>query len=134
MKYSITATSKSNDNALIQIKETEVRFGTTSDASGSLANPAELFLSSFAACILKNIERMSYLMKFEFERAEISVKANRLEKPPRIEDIEYLLVIYSTDPSLNVGLLKKNIEQFGTIFNTVAKSCQIKGDITVAAI
>ena len=134
MDYSVTGTSKANENALMAIKGTQIQFGTTAASSDSLANPAELFLSSFAACILKNVERMSDLMRFQFDHAEISVKADRLEKPPRMDDIAYSLVIYTSDPSLNVELLKKNIEKFGTIYNTVAKSCQVTGSIKTVGI
>jgi len=64
-----------------------------------------------------------------YSRAEISVSATRLEKPPRIDDIHYELKIFSNDAKLNINLLKKNIEKFGTIFNTVQTSCTIKGEI-----
>ena len=46
-----------------------------------------------------------------------------------MEHIEYLLTIYSDDDRLNPELLKKNIEKFGTIYNTVKLSCTISGTI-----
>jgi len=103
MKYYIKASSSSKKNASLKIKESEIVFGTTPESADNLPNPAELFLGSFAACILKNVERFSILMKFEYSNAE--------------------------DNSLNINLLKKNIEKFGTIFNTVKSSCSVIGDI-----
>ena len=38
------------------------------------------------------------------------------------------LSIYSDD-QLNIELLQKNIEKFGTIFNTVKSSCTVSGEI-----
>jgi uncharacterized OsmC-like protein len=129
MKYSINASSSSKNNASINIKNSEISFGTTPEAENSLANPAELFLGSFSACILKNVERFSILMNFEYSHAEIRVNAIRLEKPPRMDQISYELKIYSQDNNLNIKLLQKNIEKHGTIFNTVQSSCDVIGEI-----
>jgi len=129
MKYTIKASSISNKDASMQIKQSEIPFGTTPESSDQLANPAELFLGSFSACILKNVERFSSLMHFKYSHAEITVSATRLEKPPRMDEIQYELLIYSPDNTLNINLLKKNIEKFGTIYNTVKLSCAITGEI-----
>lgn len=130
MKYSSKAKSFSKNNASIKIKKTEIIFGTTKESADDLPNPAELFLGSVSACILKNVERFSTLMNFEYSNAEITIKATRLEKPPRMDEINYDLKIYSQDSNLNIDLLKKNIEKFGTIYNTVKTSCSITGEIT----
>jgi len=129
MNYSIKANSSSKDKATLNIKQSEINFGTTPETADTLPNPAELFLGSFAACILKNVERFSTFMNFEYSKAEITVSATRLEKPPRMDEINYELLIYSQDQSLNLELLKKNIEKFGTIFNTVQVSCTIVGNV-----
>ena len=68
-------------------------------------------------------------MNFKYSNAEIIVNASRLEKPPRMDEINYELRIYSQDSNLNINLLKKNIEKFGTIFNTVKSSCSVIGEI-----
>jgi len=129
MTYSIKAISTSKVSGVATIKDSEIIFGTTADET--LPNPAEVFLSSIAACILKNVERFSDLLNFEYSKAEIIINATRLEKPPRMDDIIYELTIFSQDPKIKVDLLKKNIEKFGTIYNTVKVSCAIDGEITV---
>ena len=47
----------------------------------------------------------------------------------RIDKIEYNLRIYNHDDNLNTNLLRKNIEKFGTIFNTVKSSRDINGRV-----
>lgn len=126
MDYHIKASSISNQDAVVHIKQSNIDFGTTSD---TLPNPAELFLGSFSACMLKNVERFSAMMKFTYTKATLEVNATRLENPPRMENIIYSLTIYSNDKKLNSDLLKKNIEKFGTIYNTVKLSCSISGTI-----
>lgn len=130
MEYITKATSYSKSHASFQVKESDISFGITPSTADTLANPAELFLGSLSACMLKNVERFSQLMNFEYEKAEITVKGIRLEKPPRMDEIKYELTIYSQDEKLNIDLLKRNIENFGTIFNTVKSSCSISGIIT----
>lgn len=129
MEYQIKASSISNKDATIQIKQTEIAFGTTPDSADALPNPAELFLGAFASCMLKNVERFSAMMKFTYLEATVNVSAKRTEKPLKMDDIEYRLTIYSSDEKLNIPLLKKNIEKFGTIYNTVKLSCNINGVI-----
>lgn len=130
MNYHIKASSIANQDAVVHIKQSNIAFGTTSKTSETLPNPAELFLGSFASCILKNVERFSAMMKFTYSKASIEVNATRLENPPRMENISYSLTIYSKDEKLNLDLLKKNIEKFGTIYNTVKLSCSISGSIS----
>jgi len=127
--YQIKASSISNQDAFVLIKESHIDFGTTLKTAETLPNPAELFLGSFASCILKNVERFSDMMRFTYSKATIEVNAERLENPPRMENINYLLTIHSNDTKLNSALLKKNIEKFGTIYNTVKLSCSISGVI-----
>jgi len=129
MNYSVKAEATSKSKASIHIKQSEISFGITPDTAATLANPAELFLGSLSACILKNVERFSEFMNFEYSRAEITINATRLEKPPHMDEITYELRIYTQDSNLNLDLLKKNIEKFGTIYNTVKSSCNIKGTI-----
>ena len=129
MKYGIKATSTSKKSASMSIKQTEVKFGITPESIYYLANPAELFLGSFSSCILKNVERFSELMSYEYLHAEIVVNSIRLENPPRMDEISYELIIYCNEINLNIALLKKNIEKFGTIHNTLKTSCSINGEI-----
>jgi uncharacterized OsmC-like protein len=129
MNYQIKASSDSNQDAIIHIRQSNIDFGIASNAVETLPNPAELFLGSFAACMLKNVERFSVMMKFNYINAKIEVHATRQESPVKMNNIIYNLTIVSNDKNLNTVLLKKNIEKFGTIYNTVKLACSISGTI-----
>lgn len=129
MNYSIKAEAIAENEGIITIKDSKIDFGTTKNTADTLPSPAELFFGAFSSCILKNVERFSEMMKFCYEKASLSVTAKRLEHPPRMKHLNYELVIYSNDDKLNLKLLQKNIEKFGTIFNTVKQSCSISGEI-----
>lgn len=107
MEYKIKASSISNKDASIQIKQSEIAFGTTPEAAETLPNPAELFLGAFASCMLKNVERFSSMMKFKYEKAEVNVAATRTEKPLKMDNLIYKLTVFSEDENLNISLLKK---------------------------
>ncbi len=79
--------------------------------------------------MLKNVERFSDIMKFAYTNAILEVNGARLENPPRMDNIDYNLTIQSCDNKINTALLKKNIEKFGTIYNTMKISCSISGII-----
>lgn len=129
MNYHIKATSTSNQDAVIHIKQSHIDFGTTLQTAETLPNAAELFLGAFASCMLKNVERFSTMMKFNYTKAVLKVNATRMENPPRIDNVSYSLTIYTHDTKLNTALLQKNIEKFGTIYNTIKMSCTISGNL-----
>lgn len=129
MNYTITATANAGVHGELLIKKSTIAFGTTEKSVKVLPNPAELLLGAFASCILKNVERFSELLKFSYDKAIIQVTGTRFERPPRMAEINYELTIYSKDEQLNIPLLKKNIEKFGTIYNTVKVACTIIGTI-----
>lgn len=133
MNYHIKAASLAKQDAKLHIKESYIDFGTTSQTANTLPNPAELFLGSFAACMLKNVERFSEMLKFTYSKATLKVDAIRLENPPRMDEVTYDLTIISNDKSLNTALLKKNLEKFGTVYNTVKLSCAISGSVKAVA-
>lgn len=132
MDYQINAKAISSQDASILIKNSSIEFGTTEESTEGLPNPAELFLGSVAACVLKNVERFSKMMNFSYSEAHVRVSATRLENPPRMDHVQYLLTITSDDTKLNLSLLKKNVEKFGTIYNTVGLSSTISGTINRA--
>lgn len=129
MDYSIKARSKASKNAFLEIKQAEITFGTNEAEAELLPNPTELFLGAFASCILKNVERFSGLLKFDYNEAYLEVNTTRLEHPPRLDKISYKVKIYSDDKGLNVALLKRNIEKFGTIYNTINSLCEVTGTV-----
>lgn len=128
MNYAVKGKSNRSGEANIIAKSNHYSFGINS-AQPDLAGPAELLLSSFAACCLKNVERFSSILHYNYESAEIDVIGTRQEKPSKIIKINYTLYISSNDPNLNPNLLLKNLKKFGTIYNTLSDTCEIEGEI-----
>ena len=99
------------------------------EEQSGLPGPAELLASAFAACLLKNLERASAMMPFEYESADVDVKSRRQDTPPKFVEIEYEVRIVTAEDRRRVELLHRNLSQFGTVFNTLAAACDVHGTV-----
>ena len=110
-------------------KEREIAFDTSRAGGDVLPGPAELLALSFAACLLKNVERFSHLLSFDYAGASVAVEAERRDAPPRFTKIRYELRIRTNEDPHRVQLLHRNLRRFGTVYNTLAATCDVDGTI-----
>lgn len=127
LEYKITATVQTGGKALAVANQSEVSFDATSGRDDTLPNPAELLLTSVAACMLKNIQRYSEILKIPFRSAKITVEGVRNDNPPFMKEITYQLVVDTDADEKKVANWHKNILKFGTITNTVNRACKFEG-------
>ena len=106
-----------------------VSFDTAADMGGGLFGPADLLLAAFAACTLKNVERLSGLQRFAYRGASIEVTGVREDRPPRMTRVTYRLSVETDEPEQRVDLLHRNIMKHGTVYNTLAAACEVSGEI-----
>jgi len=92
-------------------------------------NPAELFLASIGACILKGIERVTPLLGFELAGVDVRLDGVRQDSPPRMISVTYEIVVETGETDQRLELLHKNVRKFGTISNTVAEAANLSGSI-----
>jgi uncharacterized OsmC-like protein len=88
-----------------------------------------LLCASLAACLLKNIERYSEMLPFQYETAAVEVEAVRQDNPPRLTRMRYRIEILTDEPEQRVALLHRNIRKYGTITNTLAAACDLTGEV-----
>lgn len=131
LSYHVDARTVAPGVSTTTIKETEVVFDTSDGQSAELPGPADLLTLAFAACVLKNVERFSHLLPFRYQGARIEVTSERQASPPRMTSISYTLYLQTDEPAQRVDLLHRNIKKFGTIYNTLAASCVVEGEIIV---
>jgi uncharacterized OsmC-like protein len=106
-----------------------IAFDGSRETGTVLPGPADLLAAALAACILKNVERFSGILPFQYRRATVDVEVEREEPPPRIVRARYTLRVETDEPARRVALLHRNIRQFGTITNTLAAACDVQGEI-----
>jgi uncharacterized OsmC-like protein len=133
MTYDVRASTLGEGVSVANVKDAAIRFDSSPQQSPSLPGPADLLTAAFAACILKNVERMSELLPFRYHDAQVEVTAERQDSPPKMTKINYVLRIVTDEPARRVELLHQNIREHGTIYNTLAAVCDVHGEITAVA-
>lgn len=92
-------------------------------------NPAELLLAALSACIIKGIERVTPLLKFQLRGVTVHVHGVRQDVPPKMESIRYEIVVDTDETDRRLDLLHDNVKKFGTVFNTVAPGTRLDGTL-----
>lgn len=90
-------------------------------------NPAEVLLAALSACMIKGIERVIPILKFQLRGVEVRVHGVRQDVPPRMESIDYEIVVDTDEDDRRLALLHDNVKKFGTVFNTVAPGTELSG-------
>jgi len=131
LSYHVEARMSGRDVSSATIKETTISFDTSAGQSAVLPGPADLLTLAFAACVLKNVERFSRMLPFRYSGASIEVTSERQAAPPRIIQVRYVLRLQTDESPQRIDLLHRNIRKYGTIYNTLAASCDVDGEIVV---
>jgi uncharacterized OsmC-like protein len=127
--YEATGIVRAGGQGRLDAHGLSTSFDGTAGRVDQLPGPADVLCAALCACVLKNVERFSHLLQFNYESAAVKVTAERAEPPPRITRMRYVLEIVTDEPPTRVDLLQRNIAQFGTITNTLSKACEVTGSI-----
>jgi uncharacterized OsmC-like protein len=133
LEYSIQARRIDESGSVATSKRAEVMLDTGMRGREDAFNPAELLLASIAACMLKGIERVIPMIKFELRGVEVRLHGIRQDSPPKMVSIDYKIIVDTDEADHRLDLLHKNVRKFGTISNTVADALKLEGVIVRAA-
>ncbi len=92
-------------------------------------NPAELLLAALAACMIKGIERVTPILKFELRGVEVRLHGVRQDVPPKMESISYEILVDTDESAQRLNLLHENVKKYGTVFNTLLPGTDLSGDL-----
>ncbi|MGJ7459241.1 OsmC family protein [Halomonas sp. MA07-2] len=127
MTFTVTAQRLDAHGSEARCKSAALTLDT--DLAGRLDafNPAELLMAALAGCMLKSIERVSPILKFELRRVEVHLHGVRQDAPPCMESIDYEILVDTDESDQRLERLHDNIRKFGTVFNTVAPGTRLQG-------
>jgi len=128
-RYEIDGENLPGGQTLIATHGGDIRFDRSAVAGEELPGPADLLAAALAACILKNVERFSKILRFSYRRATAHVVVEREDPPPRIVRARYTLRVETDEPESRLELLHRNILKLGTITNTLAAATDLHGEI-----
>ena len=128
-EYRVSARRIDSHGSVARAKEAEVVLDT--DMAGRLdaMNPVELLLSALAACMLKGIERVTPMLHFQIDGAEVRLEAVLQDAPPKQTLIRYQIVVDSAETDQRLDLLHRNVLKYGTISNTLSGAVPLEGTL-----
>ena len=83
MRYSVRAGTLGDGVSVAYAKDGAIRLIGPRGQNPTLPGPADLLTAAFAACVLKNVERISELLPFAYRSASIEVTAERQDQPTK---------------------------------------------------
>ncbi len=129
LEYHVAARRIDAHGAVATAKSAEIVLDTDLSGRQDALNPAELLLAAIAACMLKGIERVMPMIRFELRGVEIALHGKRQDNPPKMTEIDYDIVVDTDESDQRLELLHKNIRKYGTISNTIAAAAKLEGRV-----
>lgn len=127
MTFSVVAQRIDAHGSQARCKEASITLDTDLAGRPDAFNPAELLLAALAACMIKGIERVTPILKFELRGVEVRLHGVRQDVPPQMESIDYEILVDSDESDHRLDLLHDNVKKYGTVYNTVAPGTQLQG-------
>jgi uncharacterized OsmC-like protein len=129
LEYRVSARRIDSHGSVASTKEAEIVLDTDIKGRPDALNPAELFLAAIAACMIKGIERVTPMLKFDLRGVEVKLHGVRQDSPPKMISIDYELIVDTEETDQRLELLHTNVRKYGTISNTVAVATKLEGVI-----
>ncbi|PPQ34209.1 OsmC family protein [Rhodopila globiformis] len=133
LEYRVVARRIDAHGGMARCKGAKITLDTDVNGRADAFNPAELFLAAIAACMLKGIERVTPMLRFNLRGVEVKLHGIRQDSPPKMASVDYELIVDTDEDDRRLDLLHTNVRKFGTIFNTVSAATRLEGRIVRAA-
>ena len=129
LEYQVSAHRIDAHGSLATTKSAEITLDTDLKGRVDAFNPAELFLASIGACMLKGIERVTPMLHFDLRGVDVRIVGQRQDAPPRMISVTYDLIVDTDETDARLELLHTNVRKYGTIYNTVSLALPLTGTI-----
>lgn len=127
MRFHVETKRMSAHSSQATCKQAKIDLDTDLAGNPDAFNPAELLLAALTACMVKGIERIAPILKFQYRGVEVVVDGVRQDVPPKMESIRYRIVVDTDESDQRLSLLHDNVKKYGTVFNTVSPGTDLQG-------
>lgn len=127
MTFDVSARRIDAHGSMAHCKDADLALDTDLGGRRDAFNPAELLLAALSACMLKGIERVTPIPDLQLRGVELRIHAERQDVPPRMESIDYEILVDCDESGHRLDLPHENVKKFGTVFNTVAPGTTLCG-------
>ena len=129
MNYTVKARRIDSHGSEAITKTARIALDTDMAGREDAFNPVEMLLASLAACMLKGTERAVPMLNFDLRGIEVRLHGVRQDTPPKMVRIDYEIIVETDEPDHKLDLLHRNLQKYGTIYNTLAASTELAGSI-----
>jgi uncharacterized OsmC-like protein len=129
LTFVVEARREDAHGSIAGCKDARITLDTDLAGRRDAFNPAELLLAALSACMIKGIERVVPILKFQLRGIEVRVEGVRQDVPPKLESIRYEIVVDTDESDHRLALLHENVRKYGTVFNTVAPGTDLSGSL-----
>lgn len=127
MRFHVVTERVDSHHSVAYCKSAQISLDTDLAGNPDAFNPAELLLAALTACMVKGIERVTPILKFQLRGVEVKVDGIRQDVPPRMESIRYEIIVDTDETEQRLNLLHDNVKKYGTVFNTVSPGTDLSG-------
>lgn len=132
LTFEVSAVRTSDHASTLSVNEVELEIDSGVKPRPDALSPIELLLAAQAGCFLKGIERVTPTLNFKFSGVNVWLSATRPVAEARIEQISYRIEIATEEPQERIDLLHKNLQKYGTIYNTLSQGTKLVGELVRA--
>lgn len=129
MSFDVTSRRIDEHGSVSVCKQAEIRLDTDLSGNPEAFNPAELLLAALSACMIKGIERVTPILRFSLKGVEVHIHGVRQDVPPKMESIDYEIIVDTDESDQRLELLHENVKKYGTVFNTVSTGTVLRGSL-----
>lgn len=129
LEYHVSARRIDSHGSEAFAKDARIVLDTDMAGRPDAFNPAEILLASLAACILKGTERVIPMLAFDLRGIEVKLHGLRQDSPPKMVRIAYEIEVDTDESDARLALLLRNLQKYGTIYNTLADATELVGSI-----
>lgn len=127
MTFHVASRRVDAHSSLSNCKNAEITLDTDMAGNPDAFNPAELLLAALSACMIKGMDRVAPILKFQMRGVEVIIDGVRQDVPPKMESIRYEIIVDTDESDQRLDLLHENVKKYGTVFNTVAPGTDLSG-------
>lgn len=127
MRFHVETQRLSAHASEARCKQALIALDTDMAGNPEAFNPAELLLAALSACMVKGIERVAPILKFDYRGLKVTVDGERQDVPPKMAMIRYRIEVDTDESAQRLKLLHDNVQKFGTVFNTIAPGTDLQG-------
>ncbi len=69
------------------------------------------------------------MLKFDLRGIKVTLQGVRQDSPPRMIRITYAIEVDTDETDARLALLHRNLQKYGTIYNTLAGATELSGTI-----